>query len=228
MQTIEHVQDVDQVSRYEIIALFRNDLQDDELALWAGQPNTAVHFNAADLLLIPLSIWIGLSILRSGIIILERAVSGNYTIEQVMMSAALSVPFISAGFYLLIGRFFYKMWQKKRTYYVLTNKRILVLTFTRGRRLSEQSIDDLPALHLTSGLLGTGTITFGRSPFASSWCTNTGMNCLSGFDKSELIAFHDIADVDLVYSMIDSLRCIYEKRCYPSSPAPDSSANQGS
>jgi hypothetical protein len=203
------------VTRDEISAFFRNDLQPDELVLWAGQPDASVHLTRADILLIPLSLWIGLSTIRSGVIILERAIESTYSAGEAILSAMLSVPFLLVGIYLLIGRFFYKRWRKTRTYYALTNKRVLVLTILACRRLLEQSLEDIPALHMTAGLLGTGTITFGRSPFASSWCTNTGMNCIAGFDKTELIAFHDVKNVDQVYWMIDALRCVYDRRCYP-------------
>jgi hypothetical protein len=113
------------------------------------------------------------------------------------------------GLYLILGRFLYKNWRKHRTNYAVTNKRILVKV--GHGRVREQPISEIPLLHKQVYRSGTGTITFGRSPFAAVWCGNTGMNCLAGFDTSEMIAFHDIRQADDVYALVDSLKNIQEE-----------------
>ena len=186
--------------------LFKEDLQEDEKILWAGQPEPSVYLTRADTVLIPISLWLGLYTLRSGMLLLGRLFIPGYSVRSILISMVVGGLFVLVGIYLMLGRFLYKIWRKRRTYYAVTNKRVLVLARLNGRRLQEQPITEIPALQKSVRRDGIGTITFGYSPFAASWCGNTGMNCLAGFDRADLIAFHDIKGANEVYDLVEGLR----------------------
>ncbi|MEN6372273.1 MAG: hypothetical protein ABFD64_09710 [Armatimonadota bacterium] len=181
------------------IGVFEPFLDEDELILWTGKPDTSIFLTPADVLLIPVSILIGISFLNTGLSYLFGAISIGH-----VLLALWGTLFIIMGGYLMLGRFFYKTWRKRRTLYGLTNRRILV--YARGRRMVAEEIMQIPALGRAVRRNGTGTITFGPSPFTASWCGNTGMNCLAGFDHWDLLALHDIKDANHVYEIIETLR----------------------
>jgi hypothetical protein len=183
---------------------FRYDLMEDEEVLWTGKPETSVIFTTADILLIPISLWFGIYAIYNGFLFLSLSLNPNYDIVLAVLSAFGGLAFIFMGFYLTIGRFIYKIWRKQHTTYAVTNKRVLVKV--GHRRVKEQAISEIPLLRKQVYRSGTGTVTFGRSPFAAVWCGNTGMNCLVGFDTSEMIAFHDIKHADNVYALVDWIK----------------------
>ncbi len=185
--------------------LLDDKLKDGEELLWTGSPETFVLITSADILLVPVSIWIGAYIIHTGLSIIQRSVASDYSLGQVIVGVIGGLPFIVMGLYLTLGRFIYKNWHKRHTVYAVTNTRVLSISDLGRIIVRDQPIDEIPDLRKSSGRGGLGTITFGKSPFAASWCGNTGMNCLAGFDKADLIAFHDIKGADEVYSLVYAL-----------------------
>ncbi|MEN6520040.1 MAG: hypothetical protein ABFD46_02670 [Armatimonadota bacterium] len=179
--------------------VFEPFLDEDELILWTGKPDTHILLTPADVLLVPVSILIGISFINRGL----KYIFGGIDIGYAVL-AVWGTLFILMGGYLMLGRLFYKIWRKKRTHYALTNRRILV--YARGRRMVAEEILQIPALGRSVRTNGSGTITFGPSPFTASWCGNTGMNCLAGFDHWDLLGFHDIKDANHVYAILETLR----------------------
>lgn len=179
--------------------VFEPYLDEEELVLWTGKPDTGVLLTPADMLLIPISILVGISFMNTGLSYMFGAISMGY-----VALALWGALFILMGSYLMLGRFLYKSWRKRHTYYGLTNRRILV--YARGKRMVSEEILEIPSLAKAVRPNGTGTITFGPSPFTASWCGNTGMNCLAGFDHWDLLALHDIRDASHVYEILETLR----------------------
>jgi len=177
---------------------------EDEIVLWEDKPDTRVYFTPADILLVPVSIWIGYFFLDRGLSYVTTAISLGYISAGIFVLVLWGTLFILMGCYLVLGRFLYKNWRKKHTYYGLTNKRVLV--YVRGRRIVTELLSEIPSLRKSIRRNGIGTITFGHSPFTASWCGNSGMNCLAGFDQWDLFAFHDIRNADYVYELIETLR----------------------
>lgn len=73
-------------------------LRPDEQLLWLGRPDPRLWFTGADVFLVPFSVlWYAFATLFE----VAESRGGAFF-------AALGVPFIAAGLYLVVGRFFYK------------------------------------------------------------------------------------------------------------------------
>ena len=180
---------------------FQEHLQAGEKILWAGQPNPRIHFNSADRFLIPLSIWVfGFAIF--------------WIIMATNMGAPIIFPifgsiFLALGFYHLIGRFWYKKWRKRRTYYTLTNQRLMSIYMGRTHLFKELSIVRLNHLSKDVRNDGSGTIYFDKSDGGlfshnPTIMQNTGLELL-GYSSSAL-HFFDIDNVNQVYQTIQDVR----------------------
>src|ERR1041384_1286075 len=95
-------------------------LKEGETILWAGQPIGGIQIRDADIILIPVSI-----------ILLGFSVILNYVL--IHFESDIIFKFIGAGFavaaiYLGGIRFFLDLMKRRRTFYCITNKRVLVIS----------------------------------------------------------------------------------------------------
>lgn len=111
------------------------------------------------------------------------------------------VPFVIIGLYFIFGRFIYKAWKKKHTYYAITNKRVLVLTETVSRNIRAIFINAIPSVNKSTNKVGVGTIKFGSSGIAGMY-DNTGMDFFMSLYGNNSIAFFDIHNVGEVAELI--------------------------
>ncbi|MBU7031028.1 MAG: hypothetical protein HXS53_00730 [Theionarchaea archaeon] len=181
---------------YHVVEIFDKELLDNERILWAGQPYPWSIFNRMDFFIIPFSLIFGGIACIMGLLFLRPG--GPFSIIGLFL-------LIIAG-YFVIGRFFYKFWKKKRTYYAVTNKRILIKTHTLMKKSQVAYIDTLPAINKTIGFGKRGTLTFGNRPFYNSMYANTGLDFLMGFYGEDVPSFYDIEDVETVYRLVNTLR----------------------
>ncbi|MGB0064665.1 MAG: hypothetical protein WBP85_09490 [Terracidiphilus sp.] len=112
------------------------------------------------------------------------------------------------GQYLIWGRFLYTAWKKARTYYGITNKRVLVLNAGANRRVTDAYFSSIDSVSLTTRPDGIGTIDFAPETYApTSWNFNSrrGRGNQLGIDLSRP-AFFDIENARNVYQLIQSQR----------------------
>ncbi|MGB9928893.1 MAG: hypothetical protein ACPK85_10895 [Methanosarcina sp.] len=175
--------------------LFNNELLRNEQVLWMGQPEKSGIFSREDLFFIPFSLF-WLSITTSiGIMFLS---SGE------LFPILFVLPFLLVGLYLLIGRIIHKRYLKKRTYYVVTNQRVLILTNLFSRNLQSEFINNIPVINKTVRKDGIGTIQFGNYQYTGSMQRNPEFN-FTGFGYG-IPTFYDIKGVDNVYQIVNNLR----------------------
>jgi hypothetical protein len=181
---------------------FIDDLLPNETILWTGQPDPAILFTPQDLYLVPFSLmWGGFAIFWEASVL-----SGSAP----FFFRLWGIPFVCVGLYFIFGRFIYKTWKKRHTFYAVTNKRILILRELWGSNLHAFFIDSLPTLNKRIGRNGAGTITFGIPPKKNWWSrsgtvdySNTGMELFGG--GAELPGFYDIRDANDVYRGLTEL-----------------------
>ena len=160
-------------------------LDPEEKVLWAGQPDTSVHFSKNDYFLVPLStLLFALGILWA---------------TTITMFGWL---FVVLGVYALVGRFFWKVRRKKLNYYVITEKRIVRLAGKNGKA---QPFKEIPGIRMSSGSRGRGTIRFSDKAAYVAVYQNSGMEWISLVGAPDEIAFHDIQDVEAVHAMVRDL-----------------------
>ena len=134
------------VINQDSVAAIQSELLSGETILWAGHPDTRVVLHKEDLFLIPFSlVWGGFAIVwEAGV----AGVWGNSARSGLPWTFGMiwGIPFVLIGQYLIWGRFFYAAWKKKRTYYALTNRRVIVVQNGWKEQMASSYLDSLPTL----------------------------------------------------------------------------------
>ena len=121
----------------------------DEYILWKGRPEKGNIFTGREFVMIPFSIfWLSFSIFWE-IMAIRR---GNS-----LFLVLWGLPFVGIGLYLVFGRFIQTAYLRNKTFYVITNKKILI---KRGKQIEIHDGRDLPPMDITIHKNGNGTILF--------------------------------------------------------------------
>lgn len=184
----------------EASARLQSELSSGERILWAGKPNPGVIFHSDDWYLIPFSLmWGGFAIFwESGVL----GFWGHNSKGAPIFMAIWGIPFVVIGQYLIWGRFFFDAWIKRRTYYGVTNRRVLVVQEAWSRKTSSMYIDAIPNVERNGEV--TGTLWFG--PKIPTISGNRQTRGWSRYNVGYMPVFADIDDVDSVYRLVLDLR----------------------
>jgi hypothetical protein len=185
----------------------QTELLPEESLLWSGQPLRRAIFHRQDFFAIPFSLaWGGFAIFW------EFGASGLVGHSSRSGAADPSfalwgIPFVVMGQYMIWGRFFYTAWKKTRTYYGVTNKRVIVLNTVPNRKITDAYFRNIDSVSLSIGVNGVGTIEFAPEPDNRSVWKRMGSNRNNqiDIDLSRLI-FFDIADARSVHQLIQTRR----------------------
>ncbi len=132
-----------------------------EHVLWEGRPSTGLILRPIEVVLIPFSLmWAGFSVFWNVGVWMIDADGGD------LFFKLWGLPFLLAGIYITVGRFWLDMRQRQHLMYLVTDRRILILKQGRSSTTKSVDIKRLPSLELDERQDGTGTIRFGP---ASSW-----------------------------------------------------------
>ncbi len=183
---------------------FQPDLLRDEKVVWAGQPDPRFRFSGGDIFLVPFSLlWAGFILFWEASVLGFLGGKGSAPVFFVLWG----VPFVLVGQYLVWGRFIYKAYKKRRTFYALTNQRALILTTARSRQLQTLFLKQLPTINKMLRRDGSGTLEFGSSPnWAASVYANSGMDFMGSRYGPAAPAFYDIPGVDSIYQLAMRLK----------------------
>jgi hypothetical protein len=181
---------------------FQAELSTGENLLWTGMPNPEVIFHSDDWYLIPFSLlWGGFAIFwEAGVL----GYWGNGAKGGISTFMALwGIPFIVAGQYFIWGRFLVDAWLKRRTYYAVTNRRVLVLQDGWKRKTSSIYISSIPTVEREG--LTQGTLWFGpKFPVIAGRGQKT--RSMSRFAIGDVPVFADIDDLESVYRLVLDMR----------------------
>ncbi len=187
----------------EVSSAVQPELMTGETLLWTGRPNVGVVFHSDDLYLIPFSLlWGGFAIFwEAGVLGYWGNTAKGGTPSTFM--ALWGIPFILAGQYFIWGRFLYDAWLKRRTYYAVTNRRVLMVQEGWNRKTSWMYISSIPTVEREGSM--TGTLWFGpKYPvFGGRGQKTRGM---SRFSIGDVPVFADIDDLESVYRTVLELR----------------------
>jgi hypothetical protein len=164
-----------------------------EKMLWSGVPRQGLLFRVGDAFLIPFSLlWTGFSVFW------EHAAIANHAQPFFIL---WGVPFLLVGAYLIIGRFFLDMYQRARTYYAVTDERIIIVTGLVSREVKSLSLRTLAEITLREKADGIGTVTFGPvDPRYAMWAWSTPG--WPGLSRRLTPSFELIPNVRSVYDTI--------------------------
>jgi hypothetical protein len=138
---------------YEVV---QPELASGETMLWAGRPSPSVILHREDVYLIPFSLlWGGFAIFW------EAGVLGFWGKSHGSDIFVLwGIPFVLVGQYLIWGRFLFAAWLKRRTFYAVTDRRVIVVQNGWTHKTASAYLDTLPALTKEVGSKGIGTLRF--------------------------------------------------------------------
>jgi len=184
-------------------AAVQPELTPGETVLWAGQPNPSILFHKEDTFLIPFSLlWGGFAIFW------ELGVSGfgpwGHSGKQWIFGMMWGIPFVVVGQYFIWGRFLVMAWKKRRTYYAVTNRRVIVVQNGFTRKVASAFIDTLPVLIKENARRGMGSLLFAQP--LPVWSRNRGWGVWDSMSIGDAPEFRDIDGVDDVYRLISDQR----------------------
>jgi Bacterial PH domain len=171
----------------------RPELNTGEKLLWSGQPGGGLRLRPADAMLIPFSLmWGGFAIFW------ELSV---FRAHAPFFFRLWGIPFVLVGLYLIAGRFFADARQRARTYYGVTNERVLIVSGLFQRQVKSLALRSLPEVTLNERGDRSGSITFGSAPPMAGWL---GGSSWPGAGKQLPPSFEMIESVRQVYGHIQT------------------------
>jgi hypothetical protein len=143
-------------------SVFQFELRQNERLLWSGQPVQGFRLCAADFFLIPFSLlWGGFAIFWETSVI---------RVGAPFFFMLWGIPFVLVGLYLIFGRFFIDAWQRAKTFYAITDNRIIIVSGIFSRNTRSLNIRTLSDISLSEKSNGGGTISFGPiNPMFGWW-----------------------------------------------------------
>ena len=159
-----------------------------ERLLWSGMPQQGLRLRPADFFMVPFSLlWGGFAVFWE-----YSAVSNGAP----WFFTLWGVPFVLIGIYIIIGRFFVDSYQRSRTFYGVTDQRVIIRGGgLMGRELKSLSIQNLNELSLSERSDHSGSITFGPS-------NQYAMRFGSGMGRKLPPSLDQISNVRAVYELI--------------------------
>lgn len=140
--------------------IIHQELEPKEKLLWSGRPKQGVIFHGSDAYMIPFSIlW------------------GGFAIFWEVMAAVNGAPlffllfggvFVVVGLYFIFGRFWWDSARRKKTYYGITNERVIILTGLLQKQVKSLNLRTLSNLSVSEKSNGQGTISLGPTSFLES------------------------------------------------------------
>ncbi len=160
-----------------------------EKLLWSGQPKQGVRLQAGDAFMIPsvccgaVSPWLGraphFERLSS-----PKPPQGPAWIFQ-WLFPLWGVPFVAMGFYVIFGRFFYDAASRRKTWYGLTDRRLIIVKSLFTRKVTSFDHATMANLNLVERGDHSGDILFGTpapmSVFANASWPGSGRYVVPGF-----------------------------------------------
>ena len=165
-----------------------------EVVMWTGAPDPRMLFTIADAWLLPLGVLVPLS----GIVMSRQgAMAPN-------IASVISWTFI--GLFFLAGRFVIKSRSKRRTRYVLTDRRALILR--SGKTLAFEFTPAVPHIevqrterHVTMKFPNDDPRSYGVA--GSEFAANTGLDFLYTPGKTARFAFYDVPRTAQLDDVVD-------------------------
>ena len=162
-----------------------------EKLLWSGQPKQGLRLQARDVFMIPFSlIWGGFAIfweiMALGIFQEPHQAHEPKAVGLIAWVFPLwGVPFVAVGLYMIFGRFFYDAALRKKTYYGVTNQRLIIYKSLFSQNIASFEYATLANLNLTERGDRSGDILFGApavmSPFSGTRWPGSGKYTVPGF-----------------------------------------------
>ena len=177
---------------FEVEQALRPELTRDERLLWSAMPQQGLRFRSADFLMVPFSLlWAGFAVFWEYSVVSEKHAPFFFVLW--------GIPFVLMGFYIVVGRFFLDSYKRSRTYYGVTDQRVIIVGGLTSREVKSLTLRSLSDISLNERANNSGSITFGPANPAYSMWSGTSW---PGATKSLAPSFEFVDDVRRVYNLI--------------------------
>ena len=179
------------------------ELVSDESIIWAAMPNPKIIFHSDDWAAIPFSIlWLGFFIFwEAEALGLTKGTGIPHGRD--LFFELWGIPFLLIGNFMLWGRFLWDAWIKRRTYYAITNRRVILLQCSWKKRISSLFLRELPAISAEGTTIGT--LWLGpKYPVIAGKGKKT--RSMSRYDLGDVPVLADIDEVESVHRLLLELR----------------------
>jgi hypothetical protein len=166
------------------------ELRADERVLWNGQPLPGTRLRGVDALLIPFSLLWGGGAVAAFVSELRKGTDP--------VSIGFLGLFVLVGLYIVVGRFFVDAYVRRKTFYAVTNERVLAVSEAFGRKVRTLSLRTLPEMMLREGRDGSGDILFGPPGPYDMW-SGVGWPGMGAYQSAR---FESLSDVRAVFNLI--------------------------
>jgi hypothetical protein len=178
-------------SASNITVKLQQELEHGERLLWTGQPRRGLMLRPSDRYLIPFSLlWGGFSIFWEWSVIQMGAP---------WFFVLFGAVFVLFGLHFIVGRFFVDAWQRARTFYGVTDRRVLIISGRSTQETTSLDLESLPDLSLSERYDGEGTISFGRDYPPYGWFQFSNWPGTKGYWTPR---FEGVKNVRQVYELI--------------------------
>jgi hypothetical protein len=172
-------------------SIIKSEMEPYERLIWSGQPKQGLRFQMFDIFLIPFSLIWGGGVIAS----FFAALFGEGAPPFVGL---FLIPFLLVGLYFIFGRFLVDIYSRKKTYYGLTNERIIIISGIFSQTVKSLILKTLPEITVNQHRDGRGTIQFGPThPF-----TNMYGSTWPGFGHNSTPQFEMIENAKNIYNQI--------------------------
>ena len=176
---------------FEVDQMLRPELGRDERLLWSAMPASGIRFRPSDALAVPFSVmWGGFAMFWEYSVVTKGAP---------LLFTLWGIPFVLIGLHLIVGRFFLDSYLRARTFYGLTDQRVIIVSGLFNREVKSLALTGLSDVSLSERPDGSGTITMGPpNPFQLMWLGPSW----PGASKRLTPALEFIDDARKVYGLI--------------------------
>jgi Bacterial PH domain len=127
-----------------------------ERLLWSGIPRQGLRLRPTDMFMVPLSLFWGGFVFFWEYLVISKGEAFHIL---------WGIPFVLMGIFLIVGRFFVDSYQRARTYYGVTDQRVVIVSGLINRRITSILLPRLGKVSLNERSDRSGSIIFGaRSP----------------------------------------------------------------
>ncbi len=138
----------------------RKEASKDEKILWTGTPSQGLIFRASDVFMVPFSLlWCGFAIFWEASVITGGAP---------FFFMLWGIPFVLVGLYIVFGRFILDAKQRQKTFYGLTDNRIIIISGLFSRKVKSLNLRTISDISLSEKSDKKGTIAFGPTNYMAS------------------------------------------------------------
>jgi len=142
------------------------------------------------------------SLLWGGFVIFWEATVLRASGPNSPIMALFGIPFVLMGLYFIVGRFFVDARIRAKTFYGLTNRRVIIISGVFSRTTDSLPLRTLTDISLQERSDRSGTILLGRPQPFSSWGWGSSWNWWPGISQYSTPAFEMIPNVKSVYDQL--------------------------